>query len=104
MASFVCDGGHAMEGWPHTDRLFLQGRGIQAMKTVSASDSSLLVVFGNTISPELHGRVMALFRAFQARDDARIRNLHPGYASLLIDFDPLRMTHNELTGLVQQLD
>ena len=73
------------------------------MKIVPASDSSLLVVFGNAISPALHERVMALFRAFQARHDPRIRNLHPGYASLLIDFDPLRMTHDELTGIVEQL-
>src|SRR5271167_2427845 len=73
------------------------------MKIIPASDSSLLVVFGNAISPELHERVIALFRALQARHDPRIRNLHPGYASLLIDFDPLRLTHNELTSLVQQL-
>src|SRR5271165_3519230 len=103
MVSFVCDGGHVMEGWPHTDRLFLQGRGLRAMKIVRASDSSLLVVFGNTISPQLHGQVMQLFHAFQARNEERVRNLHPGYASLLIDFDPLRMTHDELTAVVEQL-
>jgi len=73
------------------------------MKIIPASDSSLLVVFGNAISPELHERVIALFRAFQARNDPRIRNLHPGYASLLIDFDPLRLAHDELTSAVQQL-
>src|SRR5208337_5639424 len=75
----------------------------QAMKIIPASDSSLLVVFGNAISPELHELVIALFHAFQSRHDPRIRNLHPGYASLLIDFDPLRLTHAELTSVVQQL-
>jgi KipI family sensor histidine kinase inhibitor len=73
------------------------------MKIIPASDSSLLVVFGNAISPELHERVIALFHAFQARHEPRIRNLHPGYASLLIDFDPLRLSHEELTSDVQQL-
>jgi inhibitor of KinA len=73
------------------------------MKIILASDSSLLVVFGNAISPELHERVIALFHAFQARHDPRIRNLHPGYASLLIDFDPLRLTHDELASDIQQL-
>jgi inhibitor of KinA len=73
------------------------------MKIVPASDSSLLVVFGNVISPALHEHVIALFRAFQSRHDPRIKNLHPGYASLLVDFDPLRMTHEELTGIVEQL-
>src|SRR5208283_5556688 len=73
------------------------------MKIIPASDSSLLVVFGNAISPELHGQVIALFHAFQARHDPRIRNLHPGYASLLVDFDPLRLTHDELASDIRQL-
>src|SRR5271157_3259404 len=81
----------------------LVGRVQEAMKIIPASDSSLLIVFGNAISPELHERVIALFHAFQSRHDSRIRNLHPGYASLLIDFDPLRLTHDELTSAVQQL-
>jgi KipI family sensor histidine kinase inhibitor len=73
------------------------------MKIVPASDSSLLVVFGDTISPALHRRVMAMFHALRARRDPCIRNLHPGYASLLIDFDPLQSTHAELTAEVQKL-
>src|SRR5271157_6468521 len=74
------------------------------MRIIPASDSSLLVVFGSTISPVLNQRVIALFHAIQDRRDPRIRNLHPAYASLLIDFDPLRMTHDELTAVVQQLE
>lgn len=73
------------------------------MKIIPASDTSLLVVFGDTISPELHKHVLSLFRALQARCDPRIRNLHPGYCSILIDFDPLRWTHHELASLVRQL-
>jgi len=73
------------------------------MRIIPASDSSLLVVFGDLIAPALHERVMALFHTFQRRNDPRIRNLHPGYASLLIDFDPLRLTHEELAATVQEL-
>jgi len=72
------------------------------VKVIPASDSSLLFVLGNAISPELHARVIGLFQALQARHDPRIRNLHPGYASVLVDFDPLRMTHDELTAIVEQ--
>lgn len=74
------------------------------MKVIHASDSSLLVQFGNAISPELHARVIGLFQALRARQDSRIRNLHPGYTSVLIDFDPLRMTHEELREIVTQSD
>lgn len=72
------------------------------MKVISASDSSLLIAFGNAISPELHARVIGLFQGLRARQDPRIRNLHPGYTSVLVDFDPLRMTHEELAEIVAQ--
>ena len=73
------------------------------MRMVAASDSSLLVVFGEVLTPEVHGLVLGLFRGLQARNDVRIRNLHPGYVSLLVDFDPLAMTHEEAVGLVDSL-
>jgi KipI family sensor histidine kinase inhibitor len=73
------------------------------MKILPASDSSLLVQFGATIASEFHQRVLALFRALLAENDPRIRNLHPAYASLLIDFDPLRLTHAELTAHLREL-
>ena len=72
------------------------------MKVIPASDSSLLIAFGDAISPELHARVIGLFQALQGKQDPRIRNLHPGYTSVLVDFDPLRMTHDELAAIVEQ--
>jgi inhibitor of KinA len=73
------------------------------MKVIPASDSSLLIVFGNAISPQLHARVIGAFQALRAKRDPRIRNLHPGYTSVLIDFDPLQMSHEELAEMVAQL-
>lgn len=73
------------------------------MKIIPASDSSLLVVFGNAISPEMQECVLGMFHALQVMQDARIRNLHPGYTSLLVDFDPLAMTHEELAALVRSM-
>jgi inhibitor of KinA len=73
------------------------------MTIIAASDSSILAIFGDVISPEMQDRVLGLFHALQAHSDARIRNLHPGYTSLLVDFDPLAMTHEEVTTLVASL-
>lgn len=70
------------------------------MKIIAASDSSLLVVFGDAITPEIQDSVLGLFHSLRARNDARIRNLHPGYASLLVDFDPLAMKHAEVESMV----
>ncbi len=70
---------------------------------VPASDSSLLVVFGESIAPDIHRRVLSLFHALQAHADPRIRNLHPAYASLLIDFDPLACNYQQMEALVRRL-
>jgi KipI family sensor histidine kinase inhibitor len=70
------------------------------LKIVEASDSSLLVVLGDAISERAQARVISLFRALSELRDARIRNLHPAYASLLIDFDPRESSHKELATLV----
>jgi len=73
------------------------------MKVAPASDSSVLVVFGDVMSLDNHERVMSLFRALQRLNDPRIRNLHPAYASILIDFDPLRLSHEEAASLIENL-
>jgi inhibitor of KinA len=73
------------------------------MKIIAASDSSLLVEFGNSVSQQLHRRVLALFHALLSERDPRIRNLHPGYASLLIDFDVLQISHEQLATHVREL-
>jgi KipI family sensor histidine kinase inhibitor len=66
-----------------------------------ASDRSLLVSFGDEISLDAHRQVLRLVRAFEALP-AGILNLHPAYASVLIDFDPRRRTHDAVEALVRQ--
>ena len=73
------------------------------MKIVPASDSSVLLVLGDSRSLENHERVMSLFLALQQLNDPRICNLHPAYASILIDFDPLRVSYDDVVSLVEHL-
>jgi len=73
------------------------------MEMIAASDSSLLVTLGEAMSRETTAAVLRLFRALQARGDERIRNLHPGYVSLLVDFDPRVTGHKEMGALVSSL-
>ena len=73
------------------------------MRVEPASDSALFISFGDGISLEAHHRVIALFQAIEGLRDPRIRNLHPAYSSLLIDFDSLRLTHHDLEELVAPL-
>ncbi len=73
------------------------------VKIIAASDSSALVIFGEAVTPAIRARVLGLLRALQALGDSRIRNLHPGYLSLLVDFDPLVMSHAEAVAVVESL-
>lgn len=75
-------------------------RAPEPMRTKPASDSSLLVSFGSTVSESSFRSVLALFGALQDLADPRITNLHPAYATLLIDFDPLTTTHDEIVEIV----
>ena len=68
-----------------------------------ASDSSLLVRFGDAISIELNRQVISLFRGLHRADAPWLVNLHPAYCSLLIDFDPLAITHAEVEAVVRDL-
>jgi len=73
------------------------------MRIAPASDSALFIGFGDSISLETHRRVISLFRAVERLRNPHVRNLHPGYASLVIDFDPLELTHEQLESLVGPL-
>ena len=61
-----------------------------------ASDRSLLLYFDRKITLEAHHHVVKLLRLLKAEPTAGIRNLHPAYCSLLVDFDAFETDHVEL--------
>ena len=65
-----------------------------------ASDRSLLVSFGDQISMASNGAVTRLTRALGGARG--ILNLHPAYASVLVDFDPRLRTHEQIEALVRE--
>jgi len=67
-----------------------------------ASDHSLLVSFGEEISPEAHAHVRRLLHLLQAEPPAGVLNLHPAYASLLVSYDPLRVDREELQREIER--
>jgi inhibitor of KinA len=74
----------------------------------AASDRSLLVYFGARITREAHEKVRRVLRLLAREPIAGVRNLQPAYCSVLVEFDPLRMTHEELVArlgdCVERLD
>ncbi|HEV3482553.1 MAG TPA: 5-oxoprolinase subunit PxpB [Candidatus Acidoferrales bacterium] len=65
-----------------------------------ASDHSLLVSFGQQVSLDAHQRVRKLLRLLELKPVPGIRNLHPAYCSLLVEFDPLKLRHAELEAIL----
>jgi KipI family sensor histidine kinase inhibitor len=70
-----------------------------------ASDRSLFISFGDTISLDAHRAVTQLTRRLLRAQGAGVRgilNLHPAYASVLVDFDPRLRTHAQMDALVRE--
>jgi inhibitor of KinA len=61
-----------------------------------ASDQSLMIYLGDSVDIKTHHRVLKLLRMMEAKPIQGVRNLHPGYCSLLVVFDPLRQDHQQL--------
>jgi len=70
------------------------------VQILPTSDRSLLVSFGNEISLDAHHKVRRLLLALEPLPTGLL-NLHPAFASVLIDFDPRRRTHAEVESLVR---
>jgi inhibitor of KinA len=79
-----------------------------AVQFQPASDQSLLIYFGQQITPDAHQRVRKLLRLLEREPINGIRNLNPAYCSMLISFDVLRLNHADLEeilrGYIQRSD
>jgi inhibitor of KinA len=66
------------------------------VRFLPGSDQSLMVYFGQRITPDAQERVVHFLRLLEAHPVEGVRNLHPAYHSVLVKFDALRWTHAEL--------
>src|SRR5579863_3743212 len=82
---------------------------------VRSSDQSLLVYFdlplegratdtgeGRTTVVAANENVRRLLHLLESQPIAGVRNLHPAYCSLLVKFDSLKWSHNELEGKLRE--
>jgi KipI family sensor histidine kinase inhibitor len=74
---------------------------LEGVRFQPASDQSLLVYFGHEITLHANERIRKLLKLLLSEPIENVRNLHPAYCSLLVKFDPLKMTHAELETILQ---
>jgi KipI family sensor histidine kinase inhibitor len=65
-----------------------------------ASDRSLFISFGDEISLAAHHQVSRLTHALEG--ERGVLNLHPAFASVLIDFDPRFHSHEDIEALARE--
>lgn len=71
------------------------------MRVVDASDRSLLLVFDDRISLAAHWDVLRLTPLLGSVRG--VTNVHPAYASILIDFDPRKIRHRDIERVATEL-
>lgn len=74
---------------------------VPGMRTIDASDRSLLLVFDDRISLAAHRDVLRLTPLLGSVRG--VTNVHPAYASILIDFDPLRIRRFDIERTAGEL-
>jgi KipI family sensor histidine kinase inhibitor len=67
-------------------------------------DSALLVEFGNTINLEINRKVIALNEAIMKAGIREVEELVPTYRSLLVRYDPLKTTYEQLVFRIRDIE
>jgi inhibitor of KinA len=68
-----------------------------------AGDAALVVEFGNKIDKEINRRVRSLAAALEENRIPGQAEVVPTYRSLLVHYDPLRLSHRDLVGFVRTI-
>jgi len=76
----------------------------QRAKYTPFGDRALKVEFGNIISPDVNARVHALHDAITHAQLSGVSECVPTYCSLLITYDPEKVTYDELVTKVNNLE
>lgn len=73
------------------------------IKICTAGDSSVLIEFGQEISPEINGQITALVRLIKAQHIEGVTDMIPAFASLLINYDPRVVSYAGLRARLEKL-
>ena len=61
---------------------------MQNIRILTAGDSSLLIEFGNEISPEINRRIAAVVELMREQHIEGVVDVIPAFCSLLVNYDP----------------
>ena len=76
---------------------------MEDIKICTAGDSSLLIQFGQEISPEINARITAFVHLLKVQHVEGVIDLIPAFTSLLINYDPRVVNYRTLKRRVEKL-
>ena len=76
---------------------------MQEISILTAGDSSLLIQFGNEISPEINQKITATVQLMREQHIEGVLDVIPAFCSLLINYDPRVISYNEITKRMKKL-
>lgn len=75
---------------------------VQTPRILPCGDGALTVEFGDTISPDLNGKVIALDEILRGHAPAGLIETVPTYRSLTVQFDPVATDYEALVRLLSE--
>lgn len=72
-------------------------------KILTAGDSSLLIQFGQEISPEINAQITAFVHLMRAQHVEGVTDVIPAFTSLLINYDPRVIDYRKLKRRLEKL-
>lgn len=67
-------------------------------------DNALLIELGNTINMELNKKVLCLSKAIEKTEIAGVEEVVPTYRSLLVRYNPLKTTYEQLVFQIKDIE
>lgn len=76
---------------------------MQKFKILTAGDSSILIEFGNEISPKINQRIASTVQMMRQQQIEGVIDIIPAFCSLVINYDPRVVSYEEITKRMEKL-
>lgn len=73
------------------------------IKFLLAGDCSFVIQFGNEISPEINRKIRKMIEDLKKQDIDGLIEMVPTYCSMLVSYDPCKISYNEIKSKVEEL-
>lgn len=74
------------------------------VKFLTAGDSAIVMEFGDTIEKEINAKIATVVKNLKKKNIDGILDVLPTYRSILINYDPVKISYNEMIDKLKELN